>query len=107
MITVLVDLAGSSGGVVMSCGWIISSSTLGRDKVFFTSAKCPAYVWFPPILVSGYQGAFFSGWGIKWLKCGFDHLHPFSAEVNKLVQVDPSIRVFSIHSFNYPQFTMA
>jgi len=27
----------------------------------------------------------FWGWGIKWLKSGFDYLLPFSAEVNKLI----------------------
>ena len=25
------------------------------------------------------------GWEIKWLNCGFDHLLPFSAEVNTLI----------------------
>jgi hypothetical protein len=81
---------------------MISGSSLGRDKGFFTSPKCPGCVYFPPILVSGYQDALFGGWGIKWLKCGFDHLLPFSAEVNKLIQVDPAICGFS-----YPWFTTA
>jgi len=44
-------------------GWIISGSTLGRDEEFFTSPKFPGYVWFPPILVSGYHDACFFGGG--------------------------------------------
>jgi hypothetical protein len=70
----------------------------GQDKGFFINPKCPGCVWVPPILVSGYQGDFW-GWGIKWLKCGFEHLLPFSAEVNKLIQVEPPIRGFSICGF--------
>ena len=70
---------------------MVSGSTLGRDKGFFTFPKYSGCVWVPPILVSGCQGVFFffGVWGLKWLKCRFDHLLPFSAEVNKLIQVDP------------------
>jgi hypothetical protein len=106
MVTMLVDLANSpdsSGGVVMSCGMNDPRFNSGQGQGIFHFSKMPRLYLGPTYSSQWVPGCFFlGGWRIKWLKCGFDHLLPFGAEVNKLIQADPPIC-----SFSYPQFTMA
>lgn len=92
MIAVLFDLAdsrNSSGGVAI-CGVDDLRFNSGQGQGIFHFSKmtrlclvrtCSSQ-WVPECFI-------FRGWRIKRLKCGFDHLLPFSAEVNKSIQVDP------------------
>jgi hypothetical protein len=53
---------------------------------------------------------FFLGGGVKWLKCGFYQLLPFSAEVNKLI-VDEARSTCNphivLHGVDWGKFTVS
>jgi len=79
---------------VMSCGMDGLRFNSGQGQGIFHFSKIPRLCLGPTYSSQWVPGCFFfffffGVWGLKWLKCRFDHLLPFSAEVNKLIQVDP------------------
>ena len=104
MIAVLVDLADSpdsSGSVVISCEVDDLRFNSGQGQGIFHFSKMPRLCLGPTYSSQTLPGSFFFwGGGIKWLKCGFDQLLPFGAEVNKLI-MDEARSTCNPHIFLY------
>lgn len=75
---------------MISCGMDDLRFNSGQGQGIFHFSKMPRLCLGPTYSSQWVPGCFLEGGGIiMWLKCGFDHLLPFSAEVAKLIQVDP------------------